>query len=202
MRRMTLLLLAAPVAMMLMASSCDDTQSSNQTETNVQASQQEVYNQGQPLPLFPYSNYRETLIQLEQQLATGTPTTWTTWESYSGQPEGVCKSMGWPIPVTVQLSNPSQAQWNTAGGSGIGGVAVGQMDPIGVYPPPSGMGTWAMCLDSAGVVHPDYIEGVVNAYSYPVEIQGGHFVQTGQPSVDTAIHPCHYDPASKKCLRD
>lgn len=192
------ILLAVPVALLIVG--CDvGTPAANNVETNAQQSQQEVYNQGQPLPLFPYSNYRHALIQLETQLATGTPTTWTTWESYAGKPEGVCKSMGWPIPVNVQLSNPLQPS-RDGGYTGGGAVAVGQMDPVGVYPPQSGMGTWAMCLDAAGVVHPAYIEGVVSAFPYPVEIQNGAFVQTGQPSGDTAIHPCHYDATAKKCL--
>jgi hypothetical protein len=192
------LLISIPLVILLVA--CDDSTPANSAESGRQQDQQGVYNQAQPLPLFPYSNYRETMIQLEQQLATSTPTTWTTWESYAGKPEGVCKSMGWPIPVTVQLSNPSQMV--TGGYNNQVGATVGQMDPIGVYPPPSGMGTWAMCLDAAGVAHPSYLEGVVSAYPYPVEIQNGSFVQTGQPSGDTAIHPCHFDPASKKCLRN
>jgi hypothetical protein len=194
-----LVLLAVLGMFMVSASWCDTGSSTNTVETNAQSNQQGIYNQGQPIPNYPYSNYRQSLIQLENQLATGNVTTWTTWETYSGTPVGVCKSMGWPIPVTTQLSNPLQPS-RDGGYTGGAAVSVGQMDPIGVYPPPSGLGTWVMCLDPAGVAHPIYAEGVVTAYPWEVQLQNGKFVQTGQPDQTTAIKPCKYDAATKKCL--
>lgn len=173
--------------------------SANNTETNHQASQQEIYNQGQPVPLFPYSNYRQELIQLQNQLATGRVATWTVYSLTMNGDLYVCKSQGWPIPVTAQLSNPLQPSrdGNYTGG---GAVAVGQMDPIGIYPPPSGAGTWVFCLDNAGVAHPLYAEGFVTAFSYPVVIdQNGKVQQVGEPSSDSAIQNCNYNAALKKC---
>jgi len=198
--KLVVFLIGVLAVIVLSADTCGSNPApANNVEQANQEDQQNIYNQGQPLPNFPYSNYRQELIQLEGQLATGKLTTWTIWESYSGVPEGVCKSQGWPIPVTAQLSNPLQASRDPSytGGAPVG---VGQMDPVGIYPPPQGAGTWAFCLDSAGIAHPQYIEGVVDAFSYPVDIVNGKVVQTGQPSDESAIHLCDYNAALKKCV--
>jgi hypothetical protein len=175
---------------------------SNSTESTTQASQQDIYNtNGQQLPTFPYSNYRQSLLQIQQQLATGDVTTWTTWETNSGADKHVCKSFGYPIPVTAQLSNPSQIDFKNwpNGGGAVDGI-VGQMDPTGIYTGPNGLGTWILCLDPSGTPHASYIENNVEAYPYPVTLENGNFVEhPEQATTATAIHPCKYDARTKKC---
>jgi hypothetical protein len=187
---------AVVVLAVVLAACSGDSTTANTHEQSVQSNQQTIYSQGEPVPIFPYSNYRQAMLQIETQLATGSPTTWTTWQSYSGVPEGVCKSWGWPLPVSTQLSNPVQSEYNTQGSDGIAGVALGQQEPTGIYSG-QGLGTWVLCIGADNQPHPAYVEAVVNTFPYPVAIQDGRFVQTGDAAAETAIKPCN--PTTKTC---
>jgi hypothetical protein len=159
-------------------------QGANSQEAAQVSSQQDIYNKNLPVPTFQYSQERAALIQLYNQRVKGTLNTWTVWMSYSGVPLGMCASKGFPLPYSTELTNPSQV---VNGGSNYSGVAVGQMDPNGVYPSQNALATWVMCLSPDGAVHPQYIETLVTAFTYPVEIQNGKVVQTGAATVESTI---------------
>lgn len=195
------------VVMLTGASSSSGCQIStaNSKEHNSQLSQQDIYNSnGQELPVFLYSQYRNSMIQIETMLATGQDVnTWATWETNGGTDLHVCRAYGYPIPVTAQLSNPLQIDFQPWPGGGNGSVdgVVGQMDPYGVYTSPNAAGTYVLCLDSSGVPHVTWVENNVEAYAWPVTIENGKFVEhPEQASSSTAVHPCKYDPVSKKCV--
>jgi hypothetical protein len=72
-----------------------------------------------------------------------------------------CPSLGMPVANTAELSNPDQAEWNTAGSSGVASAVIGQMDPSGIYTPSSSTGTYVICVNSAGKPYLQYWEGDV-----------------------------------------
>jgi hypothetical protein len=164
------------------ADSCSGT--ANTAEQNQVLSQQGIYNRHNPVPTYQYSSERAALIQILNQRTSGTLNTWTVWYSNSGVPLGMCASKGYPIPYSTELTNPQQATY-TSGGSGITSVA--QMDPQGTYPSQSTLATWILCLSADGSIHPQYVEPLVIAYTYPVEIRGGLVVQTGSSSSESTV---------------
>jgi hypothetical protein len=185
--RKNIALIAVPFALILIfflafaGSSCQD--SGNSAEQNQVTDQQTIYEHNQPIPTFTLSSERAVLIQLYQQRVAGTLNTWTVWIANNGTPLGMCASKGYPIPYGTELTNPWQvSDGGNSAGTSTGNVSVGQMDPNGIYPAPSTLGTWVMCLDTDGSVHPQYIEPLVMTYTHPVRIQNGQIVDTGTGS--------------------
>lgn len=177
----------------LMASSCTS-QTANGVEAKQVSTQQDLYTKNQPVPTYQYSNERAEIIQLYNQRIRGNLDTWTVWYSNSGVALGTCPSKGYPLPYGTELTNPQQItqQYFDPNGSGNEGAGystgiVGQMDPNGLYPTANSLGTWIMCLDNAGTVHPVYMEPLVATYPYPVKIVNGAVVQAGDANANSAI---------------
>jgi hypothetical protein len=115
-----------------------------------------------PLPDFPTSQIRLDLIQVEADQALGVKSTSFGFQQGDPDPIWSCPSEGLPMPVTDQLSNPTQpdnvnsnnnGDWNT--------IPVGQMDPNGIYQG-DGSGTDVLCLNSSGQPYVHYWEGNVD----------------------------------------
>lgn len=177
---------AVAVSALVFAVSCDGP-SGNAAETNQVTSQQDIYTHNQPVPTYQYSAERDALIQLYGSRNKGNINTWSVWVSNNGVPIGMCASKGFPIPYTTELTNPQQVDRN---GNYTGGAAstVGQMDPNGLYPGTS-MATWIMCLNPDGSLQPVYMEPMVMAYTYPVEIRDGKVVKVGEGTGNATIRP-------------
>jgi hypothetical protein len=106
----------------------------------------------EPLPGFPYSQIRQGLIEVEAIESLGISSTTFVFVPGIQHPVFVCPSVGVPIPVTDQLSNPVVAQWSSGSTSdsySVAGVGVGQPDPDGIFQGDS-TGTNSLCLDGAG----------------------------------------------------
>lgn len=118
----------------------------------------------QPLPVVTWSQLRQNLIEIEQSQATATQTTSFFFNQGIADPIWSCPSIGYAIPNTASLSNPTQVIWTGSNG----GVATGgQMDPNGVYTPTSSTGTYVVCVDNAGRGYAAYWEGFVLTVSGP-----------------------------------
>lgn len=150
-------------------SSCTTTPSSagNAIINAQQGVQDSQYAYVQPLPYFPFSQIRQDLITIEAINALGIASTTFFFNSGVPDPVLVCPSVGVPVPVTDQLSNPFQAQWNGSNngngqdGPGAGnsdaGVPIGQDEPMGVYTGDSS-GTNSLCLNDKGSQFEGYNE--------------------------------------------
>jgi hypothetical protein len=118
----------------------------------------------QPVPIFPTSELRRNLTEVEAIQALGTPTTsffFAPGAATAGpgaHPIKVCTSQGEPIHATDELSNPQQ----TAGYQND--TTIGQMDPNGIYAGDSS-GTYVLCLDASGTAKMAYWEGDVETES-------------------------------------
>lgn len=139
----------------------------------------------QPVPHFNFSQLRQNLKELEAAQAQGVQTTSFFFNLGNRDPIQSCPSIGAPIPVTDQLTNPNQVQKDNAApiNNGGGNSVVGQEDPTGVYSGNSA-GTYVMCVAPNGSTYADYWEGFVQTVFGPATWNAStHQVQLiGPPS--------------------
>lgn len=156
MKRKILLAVAAAVATASLAACSSDSSSAGNDITNAQqATQDTQYAYVQPLPHFPFSQIRQDLIEIEAINALGIASTTFMFIPGVPNPVHICPSIGVPVPVTDQLSNPLVAQWG--GYNNSAGVAVGQEEPMGVFTGDS-TGTNSLCVNNTGGQYAGYNE--------------------------------------------
>jgi len=161
---------AAVLAVSLAA--CNQNNSGQAQENAQQKADTTSLEASQPIPHYDYSQIRQTLIDAETISANGTQTTSFFFQMGNQDPVYSCPSLGEPVANSSSLSNPSQG----TGVSGVSGaIAIGQMDPDGIYAPVSSAGTYVICLNSGGRPYLDYWEGDV-------------FTVSGAAGWDTATH--------------
>lgn len=138
--------------------------------------QQEIYAKAQPIPIFDYSQQRASLIQINAAIAKGAAT-YTVFYSF-GKPIFVCPSIGYPIPATTQLTNPTQlTRVNIGSGNSISGE-LSQAEPVGTYTGETAA-TYVLCIRSDGKAAPVYSEPDAIAFPFAVKIENGVVVDAG-----------------------
>lgn len=123
----------------------------------------------QPIPVFTTSQLRQTLIEIETLESKSTQTTTFFFNMGTQDPTDSCTSVGLPIPVTDQLTNPQQiasARVKDSSGSHYADGVIPQVDPTGIYSQDS-TGTNVLCLDKNGSPYLSYWEGFVRTVSGP-----------------------------------
>ena len=155
---------AAVLTLTLTASSCDSSTSSNGNAITdgQQANQDTQYAYVQPLPYFPFSQIRQTLIEAEAINALGIASTTFDFVQGIDHPVLVCPSIGVPVPATDELSNPVVPVWNGSSGTNNvsysdAGVGEGQQEPDGVFPGDT-TGTDGLCVNDSGGQYLNYDE--------------------------------------------
>lgn len=163
--------LLAAVSLLACSSSGGGTPASGNAAQNKQQnvdSQQLAF--VQPIPYFPYSQIRQTLIEAEAIQALGIPSTTFYFVQGINHPILQCPSIGVPVPATDQLTNPYVPQWNSGSGGNnawaVAGVPVGQEDPTGVFTGDTS-GTNNLCLDKNGNQYLGYDEAFTVAVTAP-----------------------------------
>lgn len=145
----------------LSAAACTNSgPSAQQIEQAAQQADTQSLVNGQPIPHFGYSQIRQTAIDAETIAAQGSQTTSFFFQMGSPDPVFSCPSLGLPVPVTAQLSNPEQIV-GVSSQYGGGSTDLPQMDPDGIYAPPSSSGTYVICVGSSGGKYLQYWEGDV-----------------------------------------
>jgi hypothetical protein len=114
--------------------------------------------QSQPIPHLNYSQERQVLIVAEKIAANATPTTTFFWNYGVQDPYFACPSLGLGVPDSASLSNPHQVVPVT-GRWGGGHDTLDQMEPFGVYAPPSSTGTYVICVNPRGQEYLKRAEG-------------------------------------------
>lgn len=143
--------IVAAAAVSLALTGCTDQSVTNdQVATNQQLLK---YQKGQPVPQFDYSQYRQTVINVETAEANGIATTTFMFNQGAIAPFNSCPSIGYPIASTSQLTNPLQVVSS-------GGGVVEQQEPNGVYTGAS-TGTYVTCVQPNGKTQVNYWEGFV-----------------------------------------
>jgi len=142
----------------------------------------------QPIPFFPFSQIRQTVIEAEAIDALGIASTTFDFVPGIDHPVLSCPSVGVPVPATDELSNPVVAQWKYSGSDGVAGVGLGQQEPDGIFPGDT-TGTNGLCLNSAANQFLNYDEAYTIAVTAPAYWDtnagngqpAGHIQLTGSP---------------------
>lgn len=155
---------AGVAVLMLTAAACGSSKVNSSTVHNqkVEAGQETIYNTNQPIPVFSYSQQRQTLIDVLNAEANPTPTTTFFFNLGVANPVSSCPSIGYPVSATDELSNPDQLTRSGQNGYNIEG-AIPQIDPNGIYSGGSSTGTYALCRNNSGTPYAFYWEGYVAA---------------------------------------
>ncbi len=151
-----------------------NTEESEQGSENARNEQQSVstgFNRltnAQQIPVFDWSQERQTLIDIESIRANGAITTTAFYLEGIGL-VAWCPSIGAPVPSTYQLS-ASQQYIDIKGDGTEQHFPVDQGEPTGVYVGES-TGTWTVCVDDAGTKFAQYWEGYTASTSGIMDYQ-------------------------------
>lgn len=180
------LLGAAAAAGVLAVAGCSGTSITGGNAAESATSRQDLstFEQVQPAPHFPYSDIRQTMIDVQASQALGEQTTSFFFNMGSRDPYFSCPSKGDPVPNTSELTNPSQVEtWYGSGATAPDATAVvGNIDPNGLYAPTASDGTNVMCLSAAGTAYLVYAEGPVTTINAPAHWD----MSTHQPVISGA----------------
>lgn len=177
MKKITLITLV--IALVLSAiglTGCYEASEQSKTESAIQAAvaqQDGIYNKTEPIPLFNYSLPRHMWIQFYKSTTTKVIRTWTCEVGMDGKPlTEVQETVGYPIPMDTQLTNPQKLtrQWIQGSNGGSDGWVEGnllQSEPNGLYTSPNTNATIYFTLGDDGQISPNYCEAFVVAKAYP-----------------------------------
>ena len=164
MKKITAVIIAAILALAVAA--CTHAPNVQQQEQAAQQADTQSLENNQPIPHYNWSQYRQTLIDAENIAAQGTQTTSFFFNQGVRDPIFSCPSLGLPIPVTSQLSNPSQIA-PVSGKYGGGSQVIEQMDPFGAYTAPDATGTYVICVNASCKPYLFPWEGYVGSVTAP-----------------------------------
>jgi hypothetical protein len=159
---------------------CDSGTSSVNRDAEQTDAQLERYQANQPVPLFDWSQIRETVTMVETAQATGIATSSFFFNQGSMEPVMSCPSIGYPVPATTQLTSPDQPLYSDHHDD----LVVSQMEPTGVYSGET-TATYVLCVNSNGLQYPVYWEGFVMSVGGPAAWDAGsaRVVAMGDPTV-------------------
>lgn len=175
----------ALVFIVALAAACEDGDPENASSRDEHTAQSQLarYQEAQPAPEFDWSQVRQNLIEIETAQVQSTQTTTFFFNQGTDAPIGQCPSIGYPIPTTNQLTNPSQVVEVDTPGQGGAAVTTGQIEQTGVFTGDS-TGTYVMCVNGNGEAYAFYWEGFVAAVSGAAEFANGEIRLIGDPSFD------------------
>lgn len=146
----------------------------DKAQTNTQLNR---YQDNQPVPLYDWSQYRQTVIDVQEAQVHGVATTTFFYNMGSNVPIKSCPSIGFPVPSTTQLTSPDQFHGST-------GAVTALMEASGVYTGDS-TGTYVVCVSDVGTSYVTYWEGFVYVEGAPAtyDAESGQITLTGVPTV-------------------
>lgn len=166
----------------LTASSCDDSQGAKNTKAaakndrDATAESLRRQQESQPTPIIPWSQFRQTVIEVTLAKANGIQTTSFFFLEGVGVIGG-CPSIGFPVPGTAQLTAPETKLPDES-------LMAPQAEPTGVHTG-SSTGTYTLCVSDDGETYVDYWEGYVRTVGGPAKYTEGKGVELiGQPTGD------------------
>lgn len=167
----------------ILLAGCASPQTATNKEAQTVESQDLIYLNGQPIPLYNYSPERDVFIQL-YNFRMSNVSTWTVICSNMGNCLDSCPSLGYPMPADVQLTNPLKGDLYNPPESGWEVITVEQREPNGLFSSKNTAGTWVLCVYGEGRVEPVYTELNATAYAHPVKVVNGVIVHDleGNPS--------------------
>lgn len=170
MRKILPTVLAAVIGLAACSSGADS------NDQSVTENQHQRYQSVQAVPQFDWSQYRQTVIDVESAQVHGTATTTFFFNLGTPNPIKSCPSVGFPVSTTSQLTNPEAYYGN--------GVTLPQEEPNGVYTGDSS-GTYVVCVSKTGAKYVSYWEGDVQTEGGAAhwDRTTGSIVLDGDPTV-------------------
>ena len=153
----------------------DDQDTARKNDERTSASSLARQQKAQPTPVYDWSQYRQTLIEVTDAKANATQTTSFFFLEGIGLISS-CPSIGFPVPSTAQLTNPV-----SMGTTYHNPYTLPQVEPTGVYTGDSS-GTYTVCVDDSGKAYASYWEGYVQTVTGPATYEDGRVVLTGKPT--------------------
>jgi len=164
------------LAAFLLVGCYGSTSDSIQADQETVNTQQSIYADGQPIPLFNYSQIRETLISI-YEAKTSVVSTWSVVVDH-GVPQFSCPSIGFPIPATQQLTSSTQiGRVDFGNGNRVSGV-IDQAEPDGTYTGQT-TATYVVCVRPDGEATPIYSESNILTFPFEVSVIDGRIVDGG-----------------------
>ncbi|CAN5133039.1 hypothetical protein BH09PAT2_BH09PAT2_04680 [soil metagenome] len=179
--------------------SCEQSQVLNEAaDANKQL---EIYSTNQPVPQYDRSVERAVLLNIIDARVRKSLMYTYFWAPMAPRPVWSCPTFGFPIPATSQLTNPDQVVRDASGA--LRDMTVPQMEPSGIYAPPSTEATYSACMLTNGNASPMYWESPVGASAIPLtwvqDEYGGHFVAANPDEapqlIDYKIVSMQFDPS-------
>lgn len=159
MKKIAIIGAAIALPVILGASSCE--QDSTKADRVVTDQQLKAYQQVQPVPLYDYSQYRQTVLDVLAAQVNGIATTSFFMLEGVTKPFDSCPSIGFPMPSTTQVTSPDQVLSNRD-------AVVAQAEPNGTYTG-NGSATYVVCVAPDGTKYIDYWEGYVKTKGGPAK---------------------------------
>lgn len=125
--------LAAAAGIVLTVAGCGSAPTANDREQANQSKVQDMRDRNQPVPMFPNSEKRGVAIDIATAQQKGVATMTFFFTQGVADPSFQCPSIGFPLPGTTQLTNPSQTVYAGNGQGGNSIAVLHQMDPDGTY---------------------------------------------------------------------
>lgn len=168
-----------PLAMVLVllgvvVAGCVTSDNSDRGDRQTINRQQEIYDKALPIPLFDYSQTRDSLIQIYRTKVSSVAT-YSVITSMTGQVLFQCPSIGFPIAADTQLTNPLKPTWPNTAASAV----IEQAEPDGTFTSKNTDATYVLCVLSNGKVAPVYAEQKVLTFTFPVRLENGRLVDAG-----------------------
>lgn len=158
----------------LMGNSGCEPSEQRKTEQAIQqvvAKQDSIYNKTEPIPIFNYSLPRHMWIQFYKATTQNVVNTWSCEVAYDGEPiTEVLPTIGYPIPMDTQLTNPyklTSGYSNSEGGGHYVDGQLAQAEPNGLYTSPNTNATIYFTVNDDGTTAPNYAETNVVCKPYP-----------------------------------
>lgn len=121
--------------------------------------QMKTYQVNQPVPMFNWSQERDTMIQLYMMRNEARQTYTVVSSQGTGQTIFECPSRGTAIAADTQLTNGLQA---------VSAGPIEQAEPNGLYSSKNTDATWILCVRKDGSIAPVYTENKVTQFPFAV----------------------------------
>jgi len=173
-----ILLIISLVCIIGLISGCT-LENADEIESERVEEQQNIYINSQPIPAFDWSLERHIFIEL-YKARNDAVQTHSYIRNWQGEIIFHCKSIGFPLPANMQLTNPERNMCDF----NCDGNTIPQAEPNGLFTSPSSVGTYVFCINSDGTISPSYFEAEVETHLSPLNKNSNTLKEDGKLKIN------------------
>jgi len=129
---------------LLALTACDNAEP-NSRQREAQAQEQMAAQAFASVGMPAITNFQEKrMMKMILELRDKALATTTYTQDMNGGLHKLCDSIGYGLPYATQYTNPQMIAYR---GSQVGVAVLPQVDPNGLFSPPSADGTWVLCVN-------------------------------------------------------